>query len=153
MVRAGDDGEEPSSEPIAVDHDVEREEQGAHPVRGGAKDAYGVSERRRADGARRRVVLETAKPFRERGAQMRAGELVRESRAQRRLVLEKRRRLRHQRRDREGDEEKREDEEDREDDRDSEPAPHALLFEPAAGRAQRAGDEEASAKPTTPGRS
>ena len=73
---------------------------------------------------------------------MRAGEIVRESRAQRGLVLEKRHRLRHQRRDREDDDEKREDEEDREDDRDSDPAPHALLFEPADGRAQRAGDEE-----------
>ena len=73
---------------------------------------------------------------------MKAGEIVCESSAQRGLVLEKRHRLRHQRRDREDDDEKPEDEEDREDDRDSEPAPHAPLFEPADGRAQRAGDEE-----------
>ena len=72
----------------------------------------------------------------------RRAEVVRESRAQRGLLLEERRRLRHERRDREGDDEKREDEEDREDDGDSEPALDVPLFEPADGRAQRAGHEE-----------
>jgi len=39
VVRAGDKGEEPPSEPIAVDHDVEPEEEGAQPVRDRAEDA------------------------------------------------------------------------------------------------------------------
>ena len=47
MVRAGHEGEEPPSEPIAVDHDVEGEEEGAQPVRHRAKDAYRGGERRR----------------------------------------------------------------------------------------------------------
>ena len=41
VVRAGDDGEEPAPEPIAVDHDVEREEEGAQPVRDGARRRAG----------------------------------------------------------------------------------------------------------------
>ena len=74
VVRAGDDGEEPASEPIAVDHDVEREEEGAAPVRGDGEDAQREGERRRADGDRKRVDLEAAKPIRERGGQMERGE-------------------------------------------------------------------------------
>ena len=145
-MRAGDDGEEAPPEPIAVDHDVEAEKEGAQPVRDRGQKPQGIGERRGADGARQRVGLEAAKPCGERGGQMGAGEMVCKLRAKRGLLFEKRHRLRQQGWNRENDEEKREDEEGREDDRDSEPSPHALPFEPADGRAQRAGDEESGDK-------
>jgi hypothetical protein len=132
----------PPPEPIAVDDHVEPEEEGAQPVRDHSEGAQGDVERRPADDARQPVGLEAAKPGGDRRAHGKAGEMLRESRAQRGLVLEKRHPLRHQRRDREEGDEKREDEEGREDDRDPEPAPHSLPFEPADGGAQRAGDEE-----------
>lgn len=132
----------PPPEPIAVDHDVEPEEKGAQPIGNDGKGAKGKGERPRADGAHQRIGLEAADPCRERGAYRGTGELVREPRAQLGLVFEERHRLRHQGRDREPDGENRQDEEDREDDRDFEAASHVLPFEPADGRAQRAGDEK-----------
>ena len=90
MVRARDDREKPATKPVAVDHDVEREKDGARAVRGDLEDAHREGEDRCADGTRESLVLDVPQPVRERRCQVGAGEIIRKACAKRGLLLDQR---------------------------------------------------------------
>ena len=78
MVRPGNDREKAAPEPVAVDHDIEGQENGAEGVGGECKGFHGVGESRgssRADGT---SVFKIAQPFRQGFAEGITGKLVRQ---------------------------------------------------------------------------
>ena len=146
VVRAGDDGEKPAAKPVAVDHDVEREKDGACAVRNDLEQAHREGKGLGAEGTRERVVLHVPQPDRERRRQVGAVEMIRKACAKCGLLLDQRRGLLHERWYRQRRDKRRSDEEEREDDADRKAAPDTPRLHPADGRTHRPYDEKSDDK-------
>ena len=90
MMRARNDRKQPATKPVTVDHDVEREEDGARAVRGDFEHPHREGPGISADGARGGVVPDAPQPACERRGQVGAGEMIRKTRANLGLVLDQR---------------------------------------------------------------